>query len=413
MTTRPPPRGGGRGGGGRRRAVVGKAAKKKEAAKDPNAPKPPQTAFMYFSKKRRPEIQAEAVANGGSLSFAELGRLVGEAWKAAADDERAAFEATAAADRERFALEKQAYDEELAARKAASKRKGGGSGGSRGGLLACEREGSSPGHKKAKKAAESRGTAAPKAAAAKVSPASRGSEGKGKKDGGGGEGLAQFPMEDTRLIQRELAHREMLLASGRSKPPAAGDAPPGPTHVYPPRGPAPAVLGPMRELPPATPLALRLAAPPAALGALLTLWESLNALGRTFRLAPLALPLAALEGALRCDEPLDYSPRDPADPALLRVVARDWEEGRGGAVAERRRRPPPAADVAVARRAPHAWCTLTSSCSTGTRRSTASSPRSRAASMRRWRRRCGCGSSAGSPRRWPRARRCAATSRCP
>ena len=188
-----------------------------------------------------------------------------------------------------------------------------------------------------------------------MSPASRGSEGKGKKDGGGGEGLAQFPMEDTRLLRRELAHREMLLASGRSKPPAAGDAPPGPTHVYPPRGPAPAVLGPMPELPPATPLALRLAAPPAALGALLTLWESLNALGRTFRLAPLALPLAALEGALRCDEPLDYSLATQLRAALLRVVARDWEgRERAAAVAERRRRPPPAADVAVARRAPHA-----------------------------------------------------------
>ena len=111
-----PPRGGGGGGRGK-----GKASSQPGDAGevDPNAPKPPQTAFMYYSKEARPkliaEIEAAAAAAGVPPSFAELQRRISERWKASSADERAQYEAIAEADRERFAMECRARQAEMEA----------------------------------------------------------------------------------------------------------------------------------------------------------------------------------------------------------------------------------------------------------------------------------------------------------
>lgn len=79
--------------------------KKKRAKKDKNAPKGALSAFMLFSKERRPSI----VLQNPGTSFGEVGKLVGAAWKAADAEERAPFEAAAKIDKARAAREMAAY----------------------------------------------------------------------------------------------------------------------------------------------------------------------------------------------------------------------------------------------------------------------------------------------------------------
>lgn len=51
---------------------------KKKKEKDPNAPKRPLSAFMYYSQKQRPNVKKE----NPSATFAEVARILGEQWKA-------------------------------------------------------------------------------------------------------------------------------------------------------------------------------------------------------------------------------------------------------------------------------------------------------------------------------------------
>ena len=60
---------------------------------------------MFFSKERR----ASVVAENPGIAFGEVGKKIGEAWKALPAEERAPFEAQAAADKERFIREDRAY----------------------------------------------------------------------------------------------------------------------------------------------------------------------------------------------------------------------------------------------------------------------------------------------------------------
>ena len=69
------------------------------------APKKGLSAFMFFSKHER----AQVVANNPGIAFGEIGKKLGEAWKALPAEERAPFEAQAAADKERFVREERAY----------------------------------------------------------------------------------------------------------------------------------------------------------------------------------------------------------------------------------------------------------------------------------------------------------------
>ena len=54
----------------------GAPSKGKKSKKDPNAPKRPLSAFMYFSKDQRPAVKA---ANPDA-TFGELGKLLAEKW---------------------------------------------------------------------------------------------------------------------------------------------------------------------------------------------------------------------------------------------------------------------------------------------------------------------------------------------
>ncbi|KAF6529747.1 hypothetical protein HZS61_001059 [Fusarium oxysporum f. sp. conglutinans] len=84
----------------------GKAEKTKRGKKDPNAPKRGLSAYMFFANEQRENVREE---NPG-ISFGQVGKLLGERWKALNEKQRAPYEAKAAADKKRYEDEKQAYN---------------------------------------------------------------------------------------------------------------------------------------------------------------------------------------------------------------------------------------------------------------------------------------------------------------
>jgi len=73
---------------------------------DPNAPKRGLSAYMFFANEQRDNVREE---NPG-VSFGQVGKILGERWKALSDKQRAPYEAKAAADKKRYEDEKQAYN---------------------------------------------------------------------------------------------------------------------------------------------------------------------------------------------------------------------------------------------------------------------------------------------------------------
>ncbi|KAL2110537.1 hypothetical protein VUR80DRAFT_1015 [Thermomyces stellatus] len=79
---------------------------KKRGKKDPNAPKKGLSAYMFFANEQRENVREE---NPG-ISFGQVGKLLGERWKALSEKQRAPYEAKAAADKKRYEDEKAAYN---------------------------------------------------------------------------------------------------------------------------------------------------------------------------------------------------------------------------------------------------------------------------------------------------------------
>ncbi|KAK1769481.1 Non-histone chromosomal protein 6 [Phialemonium atrogriseum] len=89
-------------------ASKGKTGKveKRRAKKDPNAPKRGLSAYMFFANEQRDNVREE---NPG-VSFGQVGKILGERWKALSEKQRAPYEAKAATDKKRYEDEKQAYN---------------------------------------------------------------------------------------------------------------------------------------------------------------------------------------------------------------------------------------------------------------------------------------------------------------
>ncbi len=79
---------------------------KRRSKKDPNAPKRGLSAYMFFANEQRENVRDE---NPG-ISFGQVGKLLGERWKALNDKQRTPYEAKAAADKKRYEDEKAAYN---------------------------------------------------------------------------------------------------------------------------------------------------------------------------------------------------------------------------------------------------------------------------------------------------------------
>jgi len=60
--------------------------------------KKPLSAYMYFTKEKRPEVKKESPKR----SFAEIGRILGERWKKLTTEEKAPYEKLRAEDKQRY-----------------------------------------------------------------------------------------------------------------------------------------------------------------------------------------------------------------------------------------------------------------------------------------------------------------------
>mmetsp|Transcript_23978 Transcript_23978/g.52365 ORF Transcript_23978/g.52365 Transcript_23978/m.52365 type:complete len:88 (-) Transcript_23978:325-588(-) len=80
-----------------------KAAKKK---KDPNAPKRPLAAYMFFCKEMRESVKEE----NPEVTFGEIGKILGKKWADAEADEKKRFTELADKDKVRYDKEKKEYD---------------------------------------------------------------------------------------------------------------------------------------------------------------------------------------------------------------------------------------------------------------------------------------------------------------
>lgn len=80
-----------------------------DSSTDPNAPKRGLSAYMFFANEQRENVRDE---NPG-ISFGQVGKILGERWKALNDKQRAPYEAKAAADKKRYEDEKAAYQVSL------------------------------------------------------------------------------------------------------------------------------------------------------------------------------------------------------------------------------------------------------------------------------------------------------------
>ncbi|RQM08313.1 hypothetical protein DH86_00003796, partial [Scytalidium sp. 3C] len=87
--------------------------------KDPNAPKRGLSAYMFFANEQRDNVRDENPgisfgrmyhANSARLPTGQVGKLLGERWKALNDKQRAPYEAKAAADKKRYETEKASYN---------------------------------------------------------------------------------------------------------------------------------------------------------------------------------------------------------------------------------------------------------------------------------------------------------------
>lgn len=73
--------------------------------KDPDAPKRSLSAYMFFANENRDIIRAE---NPG-IAFGQVGKLLGEKWKAMGAEEKTPYETKAEADKKRYEKEKAEY----------------------------------------------------------------------------------------------------------------------------------------------------------------------------------------------------------------------------------------------------------------------------------------------------------------
>jgi HMG (high mobility group) box len=76
----------------------GEATKAAKPKKDPNAPKKPLTSFMLFSNEVRSEIKKE----NPDMSFGELGKKIGELFRALSSEKKQKYEDMAKREKERY-----------------------------------------------------------------------------------------------------------------------------------------------------------------------------------------------------------------------------------------------------------------------------------------------------------------------
>ncbi|KAL3453657.1 high mobility group box domain-containing protein [Aspergillus insuetus] len=89
-----------------RKAKATPARQNERKKKDPNAPKRGLSAYMFFANDNRDKVRED---NPG-ITFGQVGKMLGEKWKALSDKERKPYDDKAAADKKRYEEEKAQYN---------------------------------------------------------------------------------------------------------------------------------------------------------------------------------------------------------------------------------------------------------------------------------------------------------------
>lgn len=79
--------------------------KKTKAKKDPNAPKRSLSAYMFFANENREDVRSD---NPG-ITFGQIGKVLGERWKALSDEDRKPYGEKAEQDKKRYEAEMEAF----------------------------------------------------------------------------------------------------------------------------------------------------------------------------------------------------------------------------------------------------------------------------------------------------------------
>jgi len=87
-------------------AAAGAGLKKKRGKKDPNAPKRPLTAFMFYSTQRRPQLKEQ----NPHWKFGEFGKAIGAEWAQMNDKQKMQYAKQAAQDTARYQAELAVYN---------------------------------------------------------------------------------------------------------------------------------------------------------------------------------------------------------------------------------------------------------------------------------------------------------------
>ncbi|ODV91117.1 hypothetical protein CANCADRAFT_31873 [Tortispora caseinolytica NRRL Y-17796] len=74
--------------------------------KDPNAPKRAMSAYMFFANEQRETVREE---NPG-IAFGQVGKVLGEKWRALTTEEKAPYEKMAQDDKKRYEADKAKYN---------------------------------------------------------------------------------------------------------------------------------------------------------------------------------------------------------------------------------------------------------------------------------------------------------------
>ncbi|EEC48129.1 predicted protein, partial [Phaeodactylum tricornutum CCAP 1055/1] len=77
----------------------------KRGPKDPAAPKRASGAYVFFTNEMRPKVLQEFPG----IKFVDLGKVLGERWRALTPEEKKRFEEVATEDKIRFQMEMQQY----------------------------------------------------------------------------------------------------------------------------------------------------------------------------------------------------------------------------------------------------------------------------------------------------------------
>ncbi|KAI7818969.1 high mobility group box domain-containing protein, partial [Kickxella alabastrina] len=78
---------------------------RKKSKKDPDAPKHPMSAFLYYLTSERPRLAKHI----GDMTIGQQTKLIAKQWKVMDDNKKAPWEKMARSDKDRYARERREY----------------------------------------------------------------------------------------------------------------------------------------------------------------------------------------------------------------------------------------------------------------------------------------------------------------